>query len=62
MTHALDQPRPVCLGIKNQLDLPQDNLEALRVVGHYFMISSRGIGMVFIYRFAVILLTKETGL
>ena len=62
MTYALNQPRRVCSGIKHQFDLPQDNLEALRVVGHYFMISSRRIGTVLICRFAVILLTNDIGL
>jgi len=44
MTYALDQPRPVCEAIKAKLDLPQENLEAMRVAGYNFMISWRKAG------------------
>ncbi|KAH6714389.1 hypothetical protein BKA61DRAFT_575161 [Leptodontidium sp. MPI-SDFR-AT-0119] len=42
MTYALDQPRPVCIAIKNDFAfLPYENLEAMRVAGHNFMIRWR---------------------
>ena len=44
MTYALDQPYPVCEAIKTKLDLPQENLKAMRVAGHNFMIRWRGAG------------------
>ncbi|KAL5331280.1 hypothetical protein ACEPPN_000810 [Leptodophora sp. 'Broadleaf-Isolate-01'] len=46
MTYALDQPRPVCIAIKNDFAfLPYENLEAMRVAGHNFMIRWRKAGL-----------------
>jgi len=44
MTYALDQPRPICKAIKMKFDLPQQNLEAMRVAGYNFMIMWRKAG------------------
>ncbi|KAH9215834.1 hypothetical protein DL95DRAFT_445655 [Leptodontidium sp. 2 PMI_412] len=46
MTYALDQPRPSCTAIKNDFAfLPYENLEAIRVAGHNFMIRWRKAGL-----------------
>lgn len=45
MTYALDQPRPVCAAIRNKFSLPYKNLDAMKVAGYYFMMSSRKVGM-----------------
>lgn len=44
MTYALDQPRPACTAIKKDFALPYENLEAMRVAGHNFMIRWRKAG------------------
>lgn len=44
MTYALDQPRPACIAIKKDFALPYENLEAMRVAGHNFMIRWRKAG------------------
>jgi serine/threonine protein kinase len=44
MAYALDQPRPVCAAIRDRFSLPSSNLEAMKVAGYYFMISSRKVG------------------
>ncbi|KAG4429683.1 hypothetical protein IFR05_014838 [Cadophora sp. M221] len=42
ITYALDQPRPACTAIKKEFTfLPYENLEAMRVAGHNFMIRWR---------------------
>ena len=44
MAYALEQPHPVCKALRTKLDLPQENLRAMKVAGHYFMISWRKAG------------------
>ncbi|KAH6675107.1 hypothetical protein B0J14DRAFT_29184 [Halenospora varia] len=48
MTYAFDQPRPVCEAIKGKFVLPQENLPAMRVAGHNFMIRWRKAGKYFV--------------
>ena len=50
MTYAFDQPRPVCEAIKGKFVLPEENLSAMRVAGHNFMIRWRKAGKYFAIR------------
>ncbi|KAL2072452.1 hypothetical protein VTL71DRAFT_11795 [Oculimacula yallundae] len=49
ITYALDQPRPAYIAIKNNISLPYENLEAMKVARHNFTIRSRKAVKAYLY-------------